>query len=457
MPPRIRLTIQCLPNELLEVVFAEGACAMPATDSQYPSVRLFTKLDPPQPLVPIVLSHVCRRWRALVFQTPVLWSYLPISRSTQAHRRLKSELGLSLAWLPLFIGRSERVPLHIFLDCTRLPLEETLRMIVPHSWRWSSLVIIVTHVGSLPTILRHLTDIVVPSLECLSIAADIYREGMISIEPIPSFFTHDVPRLSTLRLKGVYLAWNGPPLVGLTTLELRFTSRWPPFFSLRALFDASPRLRRLIIQNEISSILHFVDQPQARPKVELRHLRYLDIEVCRPSSHRSVEQNVAGLIGLFAMPRLETLALRCLRASEWMSVANFFKRRTNIVNFPLLQSLILSCIEGELTADLSLREAFPRLTHLSLTNVHSNAFLEVLLEDEDRNVNQWQMPVWPYLESLNIFDDQYCSFALLQSVVRCRQMMGRPHLSLVLDKRYATLDQSSIEWLGRATSLSLGS
>ncbi|KAF8982760.1 hypothetical protein BDQ17DRAFT_1378502 [Cyathus striatus] len=364
MPPRIRLTIQL------------------------PVVRLFTKLDPPQPLVPIVLSHVCRRWRALVFQTP-------------AHRRLKSELGLSLAWLPLFIGRSERVPLHIFLDCTRLPLEETLRMIVPHSWRWSSLVII--------------------------IAADIYREGMISIEPIPSFFTHDVPRLSTLRLKGVYLAWNGPPLVGLTTLEL----------SLRALFDASPRLRRLIIQNEISSILHFVDQPQARPKVELRHLRYLDIEVCRPSSHRSVEQNVAGLIGLFAMPRLETLALRCLRASEWI--------------------LILSCIEGELTADLSLREAFPRLTHLSLTNVHSNAFLEVLLEDEDRNVNQWQMPVWPYLESLNIFDDQYCSFALLQSVVRCRQMMGRPHLSLVLDKRYATLDQSSIEWLGRATSLSLGS
>ena len=325
-------------------------------DQNYPRRPLFSKIRL-LPLYPTTLTQVNRRWKGLALQTPILWSFIHLSRSLQSHRRLKSGLKRSLEWVPTFLARSADLPLYITLDTTRLPIEAALQLLYPHSRRWCSLTLLVSHVGSLPSVLPPFEAVPVPYLQSISIASDIYRDGIIIYDPIPPFFVQATQALSSICLNGVYLRWNAPPLTNLLYLELRFTSRWPSFSLLKKMFGASPLLRRLVVQDEIASILRNVGQDQERkPRIMLSHLKNLDIEVyrLRESSYADVD----GLIGLFQMPLLETLALRKLRHNEWQAVAeNYnlppnpldFERRSHYIlpptpleDFPFLSSLTVT-------------------------------------------------------------------------------------------------------------------
>lgn len=287
-------------------------------DDQYPQRPLFTKV-PLSALYPTSLSQVCIRWRGIVLQTPVLWSNLHISRTLESHRRLRSNIGRSLEWVSGYIARSGGLPLHITLDTTRLPPAEALCLIIPYSTRWRTFTLLVSHVGSLPPILPLLVSPRVPRLQTLAIASDIYREGIVCYDPLVPFFTTSTPQLSTIHLNGVYVAWNELPLANLLNLELHLTSRWPSFSLLGEMFGASPMLMRLVIQDDIASLLRHVNQPSSKPTIELPSLKHLEIQIYRV---REEPADVVGLIGLFSMPSLETLSLRNIRAEEWTAVTH---------------------------------------------------------------------------------------------------------------------------------------
>lgn len=314
---RVRRTpVQNLPQELLEKIFDIGARLPSPVDEEYPHRPLFSKM-PYFPPYAIILSQVCIRWRETVLQMPIVWSFIHLTRSLESHRRLRSNLGRSLDWLSTYLARSRNFPLHITLDTTRLPVDATLSLMSPYSTRWSTFTLFVSHVGSLPPILPSLVHTRVPRLQCLSITSDIYREGIVCYDPLVPFFVTGTPKLTTIRLTGVYVAWNALPLANLQNLELHFTSHWPNFIQLQDMFDSSPMLERLVIHDDIASILRHVSQPLTKPMVELARLKHLEIEVFRNRDERA---DVVGLLGLFSLPILQVLVIKALNLDEWMAI-----------------------------------------------------------------------------------------------------------------------------------------
>ena len=316
-----QFTVQNLPHELLERIF-EAVAHLPRTlpvDEKYPHRRLFSKLPYFHPDSIVILSQVCIRWRETVLQMPALWSFIHLTRSLESHRRLRSSLGRSLDWLPTYLARSRNLTLHITLDTTRLPVDATLSLINPYSTRWSTFTLFVSHVGSLPPILPLLVRTRVPRLQCLSITSDIYREGIVCYDPLVPFFVAGTPQLATIRLTGVYVAWNALPLTNLQNLELRFTSRWPSFNKLQNMFASSPKLKRLVIHDDITTILRHVDRPLDEPTVELTELRHLEIEVFRS---RNENADIVGLIDLFNVPALQVLIIKSVKLEEWMGITD---------------------------------------------------------------------------------------------------------------------------------------
>ncbi|KAF8955695.1 hypothetical protein BDZ97DRAFT_259724 [Flammula alnicola] len=324
-------SIDSLPHELLEKIFEIGAYLPMAVDENYPHRPLFSRL-PLSTLYPTVLSQVCIRWRETVIQMPVLWSFIHLTRSLDSHRRLKSDIRRSLEWLPTYLIRSANLPLHIILDNTRLPVVAAVNLISPHSTRWCTFTLLVSHVGNLPPILPLLVRTRVPRLQHLAISSDIYREGIVCYDPFVPFFVSGTPELTTIHLNGVYVAWNALPLANLQNLELNFTSRWPSFAQLQEMFDASPMLRRLTIHDDITSILRHVEQPESKPTVQLSNLKHLEIEVYRI---RDEPVDLAGLLGLFSMPSLQTLILKGLTVAEWVTVTDKYDLPPNALNVPI--------------------------------------------------------------------------------------------------------------------------
>ncbi|KAF8910927.1 hypothetical protein CPB84DRAFT_1812461 [Gymnopilus junonius] len=311
--------IDSLPNELLEKIFGIGARLPMQVDQRYPNRPLFSK-TPYVPLFPTSISQVCIRWRETALHMPILWSYLHLSRTLDSHRRLRKNLGRSLDWVPNYLARSGDMPLYITLDTTRLPAAEVITRLSPYSNRWRSFTLLVSHVGNLPDVLPFLISPRVPRLQTLSIASDIYREGIICYEPLIPFLVNTT-QLSTIRLTGVYIAWNELPLRNVLNLELLLTSRWPIFPQLSEMFSASPMLQRLVVRDDINTILRHVQQPSSRPTIDLTRLKHLEIEVYRV---RDEKAGVAELMQLFTMPALETLTLRGLRQREWAAVTQVY-------------------------------------------------------------------------------------------------------------------------------------
>jgi len=347
-------SIDYLPNEILEIIFDAGARLSIALDERYPRQPLFSKAPVP-PLFAISISQVCTRWRDIAIHTPPLWSFIHLSRSASSHKRLKSHLGHSLDWVPMYLVRSARSRLHVTLDTTRLPCA-ALDLICFYSNRWESFALQIAHVGSLSGILPRLHPLRIPKLKSLKIVSDIYREGIISYTAMPLFFSTPTPKLTSVRLVGVYLDWNATPLCNLTELELHLTSRWPAFAQLQEMFDASPLLQRLIIRDEITTILRNIGQPKSKPTIGLQSLSYLEVEVYRI---RDGHADVAQLMGLFNMPVLETLVLKELKLGEWKDISiryglplnhralNVFERvfgrnRTVFTTFPFLSTLAVT-------------------------------------------------------------------------------------------------------------------
>lgn len=350
--------IMFLPQELLEKIFHMGALLPLPVDDHYPHRPLFSKL-PYSHLYAISISQVCARWRETALHIPTLWCFIHLTRSLYTHRHLRSDLGRSLEWLPIYLSRSRNLPLHITLDTTRLPADAALSLVIPYSTRWCRFTLLVSHVGSLPPILPLLVRTLVPRLQCLAIISDIYREGIVCYDHLVPFFVTGTPQLSTIRLKGVYVAWNALPLANLRNLELHLTSRWPNFDQLQDMFDASPMLQRLIIYDDIASILRHVNQPASKPTVELAALNHFEIEVFRVRDERA---DIAGLLGIFNLPVLQALVIKGVTPEEWISVTDYFDLPVRAFPVPIQHR------GRSRLGSRRLPRSFPFLSHLTVTS-----------------------------------------------------------------------------------------
>jgi len=107
----------------------------------------------------------------------------------------------------------------------------------------------------------------------------------------------------------------------ISTLDLRYTTRWPAFPNLEAFFAASPALTTLVVHDDINAVLRHVAQPSSESVIKLPSLRSLQIKTLRI---RDTESKVAAFMSMFALPALEHLEMKDLEPKEWLAVAKTF-------------------------------------------------------------------------------------------------------------------------------------
>ena len=111
IPPKTGTPVNALPNELLSSIFVLGSEAEElggndAGDEEEAEEGASEGEDRRRLPFKVLVSHVCRRWRRVAVETPMLWTFLDFAEGPPFDK--------SQTWLE----RSKRCPLDIELDCT---------------------------------------------------------------------------------------------------------------------------------------------------------------------------------------------------------------------------------------------------------------------------------------------------------------------------------------------------
>jgi hypothetical protein len=205
--------------------------------------RIFALVGTGAEVVP--LTHACRRWRNIALRTPNLWTSLRDRELTDM--------------LPLFIERSQRAPLDVFVsinsdDTHRLKLLTDLQLASSHLRSFE-----VTIEGSFTDIVKETFSHFhkpAPLLTTLSIRfdADAKVPAFESPEAGDAFsclFGREHPMLSSLSLKSLR-PWTSPLSETLTTLTL--SSLFLSANDLYPCLKAVPNLRFLALLNAIFTL-----------------------------------------------------------------------------------------------------------------------------------------------------------------------------------------------------------
>ncbi|OBZ79540.1 hypothetical protein A0H81_00053 [Grifola frondosa] len=246
-------------------------------------------------LRPILLSHICRRWREVALSTSGLWACIPFTNKST---------------VSFFLEHSNNSPLDIVNDNPKFPVE----------------------------------DLAGRSTLCLQVAligVDVFRrQGEIShrdaksahIGSLPSDSSTQFPVLEALRLANVSPEIIPPhPIPSLRTLELHFpqkTSVRPDLLKMSklcAFLSRSPNLEELIFNDAIPVFDVLLRPSTANNDIE-------DTVILRRDTK------------LFIRPVL----LRELRRLEWDRVPSNFWRFFCFVDVPLLERLEI-CLERHRT------------------------------------------------------------------------------------------------------------
>ncbi|TFK31154.1 hypothetical protein BDQ12DRAFT_694495 [Crucibulum laeve] len=294
-----------------------------------------------------------------------------------------------------------------------------------------------------------------PALQTLTVHDSLGCTGPNANQDIVRFC--DAPTAPTLRntaslpslsiwASSIHTAWQVlSPSTRLSKLELRDIF-WPPQLKLAEVFAGMRWLETLVIQsfNPTCALREWfegeeVDTPTL---ITIPSLRTLDITITL-DHYAKADEDAARFLRLFALPALQSLALRNLNAKEWEHIVSAFS--ANAHEYPALSSLALADVTDVLSNQPSPVEAFPRLQQLSLSNVGSNEFTRHLLCEETSSENG-PMPVWPWLNTLKICGDANASKPLLHRAITARKNAGHPISKLVVDKFFQT-NPESWEWL----------
>ena len=260
IPPLDGCPIDNLPIELLSYIFTLGSGAeRNSYEEQEEEGEVAGERRSHLPFQ-VLVSHVCRQWRAVTIETPTLWTYLDFEEGPPFNK--------SRTWLE----RSKECPLVIKLDCQStfdldgrshispadLPVVRDL--ILPHSARWRAFELIVysndfKFMNDMLSTLASIPD--APELRALSLHCKSWYsfEDFLHYSPGPVdlFFTPfcgRAPELSLVTLWGVYVDWETCIfLQGLEVIDLRNLENVvrPPYEVFAHILRRSPDLHTLTL------------------------------------------------------------------------------------------------------------------------------------------------------------------------------------------------------------------
>jgi hypothetical protein len=233
------------------------------------------------------LIGVCRYWRAMMMDSPRLWSSLLFSNAELTAHMLQ---------------RSKLLPLVVRADLAMLGVDrEALKLALLHTSRIRVLQI---RALALDKLLSEI-DQPAPLLEFLRLA----NQNKYTTVTLPPLLFQDVtPRLRYFAVYDVIVPWYQLPR-GLTHLEIRHYKYYPfqpghgqSLPTLHNVLSNCPALATLILHNTLPWTLE--DPPQSQCAVTLPQLSHLqlvgDLEDC------------CAVIHLISFPLTTTIVLRCI-------------------------------------------------------------------------------------------------------------------------------------------------
>ncbi|KAI0367433.1 hypothetical protein BV20DRAFT_565761 [Pilatotrama ljubarskyi] len=386
-----------LPPEVLVLIFKAGG--------RMPHDGPVTESSIPRPF-PLVVASVSRQWREIAIGTPDLWTNIVIK-----HPR-------PYGWVPLCLQRSCGHPVNITIDCRSTSLltapmvDSIMSMLMPHVHRWRRFALMTSDPAVVYTIGRRLADASAPQLRHLQLSLS----GSSGNQEV---VLHDILQggaeaLSSVRFDSLATPWGSPPLVNLTTLDLRWL--WLrtrlQYDQFRDMLAASPRLRALILRG---TYIH-LHSGRTYPPLAIPTLRYLELSgdnVCRMSS-------------LLATPALEELTLANLDETEFREFVDSLPDGRDGGRYPALRAL--SLLNASMcTPTRGFMLALPTISHLTVINSATAKFLELFRKEHAED----GLLSWPRLKKLTLVDD--VDYFLLYGVVRERAALHLPLDRLVLN------------------------
>jgi len=240
-----RTTVRSLPNEVLTEIFVAATFASEES-----------RLD-----IPDILSHVSSRWRAIVTNTSLFWTFIVVTFPFSAKQIARAKAALA---------RSQSRPIDVHVDIRdpewtwesdedqhpvrAFDMVEIMEWLGPSHPRWRSLSVFTDNWEPMQTFLAYSTMFSsLPALETLSLNRCNAYAGLPgttpdSATPIELFGGNAcLPKLRHIVLSGVHIDYSCSGFKDLISLDLRHQSHGvsPSLQELRQILSASPELNSL--------------------------------------------------------------------------------------------------------------------------------------------------------------------------------------------------------------------
>jgi hypothetical protein len=300
-------TIHSLPNEVLTEVFI--AAIFTSEDS---------RLD-----VPDILSHVSSRWRAVVLNTSLFWTFIVVTFPFAAKQIARAKVALA---------RSRNRPIDVHIDVRdpewtwesdedrhavrSVDMVEIMEWLGPSHLRWKSLSVFTDNWEPMHTFLAYTTMFSsLPALETLSLNRCNAYAGLPgttpgSFPPTELFGGNaHLPKLRHVVLSGVHIDYSCSGFKDLLSLDLRHQSHGvsPTLQELHQILRTSPELNTLSLVALSPSCSHGIEELKDTPAV-MSHLKRLAL------GWWNVEDAVE-LLEVFRIPVVEELSLEDIGSS----------------------------------------------------------------------------------------------------------------------------------------------
>ncbi|KAA1474485.1 hypothetical protein DENSPDRAFT_332310 [Dentipellis sp. KUC8613] len=155
------------------------------------------------------LTHVCRHWRDLALQFPLLWTDIPLQEAKWAHE---------------FLLRSQSAPLSLLVEFSSKELSPAINSALSNSDRIQRLTLRGPIVSSLTS---HIAP--APALESLTVKAvwtrDSYKTDALLWSKL---FAKEAPKLRRIITQKISFPWHLTVFNNLTHLEVHLASHKPP-------------------------------------------------------------------------------------------------------------------------------------------------------------------------------------------------------------------------------------
>ncbi|KAF7368740.1 hypothetical protein MVEN_00198900 [Mycena venus] len=401
-----RQPINWLPAELLIHVFITFTEA--DSDSHDPTAVYHR--------APVVLSHVCSRWRSIALSTSQMWSRISVQSAAWNARPIVA-----------FLARSGKTPLDIvFISPETITSQDEYRRAdrllthLSHDIRRIRSIAFRSRGTAMQKLVGVLTlpDNVFSSLRVLELS-------LVSLEPsslsspslMPTQFLGSGTSLNLTYLRLVKLPLFNIPkhfLPNLTALELGFppkrsTAEGPNSYMLRMsqlvrFLNCTPKLQELVLANTVPYMDVYLNVENAVSggllrvdPVELIHLRTLDWTYpFGPDIHHFLSFfNAPALekifVGVEELPVPPTNVL-LLRGYPATAASQLFATH-RVIDLVSLRDLSLECQHEETIGSVLRKFAFPVLETLELTHVDGGRPLHAHRRDAS-------LPIFPRLESM---------------------------------------------------------